>query len=95
MGNVDFSMTKAQLLSLFQSYGRVESISLVTARDTGQSRACGFVEMPDSAEAERAIAALNRTDSGGRPLIVSEALPRVEPDGSGGERDDAARESQP
>ena len=84
VGNVDFSITKAQLRSLFQPYGTVQSVFLVTARDTGQSRACGFVEMPDHAEAEKAIAALNGTDSCGSPLIVNEARPKAEVGGSNG-----------
>lgn len=78
VGNVDFSMTKAQLRALFQPYGAIESISLVTARDTGQSCACGFVEMADSRAAAQAIAALNGTQSGERPIIVNEVRPKIE-----------------
>lgn len=78
VGNVDFSITKADLRSLFQPYGNVESVSLVTARDTGQSCACGFIEMPDNTEGETAIAALNGRNSHGRPLIVFEARQKLE-----------------
>src|SRR5512146_444251 len=81
VGNVDFSITKAQLSSLFQPYGTVESVSLVSARDTGQTRACGFIEMRDSTEGEQAIAALNGRDSCGRPLVVKEAPPKREQGG--------------
>ena len=97
VGNVDFSITKAQLRALFQPYGAIDSISVVTARDTGQPCACGFVEMADSA-AEQAIASLNGTESGGRSLIVKEARPKVEPGGAiHNERDDerSAARGQP
>ena len=81
VGNVDFSTTKAELRSLFQPYGTVERISLVTARDTGQSCACGFIEMRDSTEGETAIAALNGKNSRGRSLIVLEAPQNVKDPG--------------
>ncbi len=94
VGNVDFSMTKAELRSLFQPYGNVESVSLVTARDTGQSCACGFIEMRDGAEGETAIAALNGRNSRGRPLIVFEARQKVEEAG-GSRRCDEPRGNSP
>lgn len=86
VGNFAFSMTETELRSLFQPYGTVESATLVSDRDTGRSRGFGFVEMPDSGEADKAIAALNGTDSGGRPLTVNEARPKTE--GGRGGRDD-------
>lgn len=94
VGNFSFSMTEGELRSLFEPYGKVDSASLVTDRDTGRSRGFGFVEMPDNAEAEKAIAALNGKDSGGRALTVNEARPKVERGGprggrgGGGGRDD-------
>ena len=87
VGNFAFSMTETELRSLFQPYGTVESVSLVNDRDTGRSRGFGFVEMPDSGEADKAIAALNGTDSGGRALTVNEARPKTE--GGRGGRDDS------
>lgn len=90
VGNFAFSMTETELRSLFQPYGMVESVALVNDRDTGRSRGFGFVEMPDSAEADKAIAALNGTDSGGRPLTVNEARPKTEGRGNGRQ----ARESR-
>src|SRR6195256_1632571 len=77
VGNFAFSMTEAELRSLFEPFGSVESASVVTDRDTGRSRGFGFVEMPDDAEAEKAIAALNGKDSGGRALTVNEARPQA------------------
>jgi cold-inducible RNA-binding protein len=90
VGNFAFSMTEAELRSLFEPFGSVESASVVTDRDTGRSRGFGFVEMPDDAEAEKAIAALNGKDSGGRALTVNEARPKVDRGGprGGGGRDD-------
>jgi RNA recognition motif-containing protein len=76
VGNVEFSLSKTQLRTLFERHGSVASVSLVTARDTGQACACGFVEMSDDSEAEGAMAALNGTYAGGRPLIVNEARPK-------------------
>jgi RNA recognition motif-containing protein len=84
VGNFSFSMTEAELRSLFQPFGTVDSVSLVTDRDTGRSRGFGFVEMANKDEAAKAIAALNGQDSGGRPLTVNEARPKVERGGGGG-----------
>jgi cold-inducible RNA-binding protein len=91
VGNFSFSMTEAELRSLFQPFGTVDSVSVVTDRDTGRSRGFGFVEMPNDGEAEKAIAALNGKDAGGRALTVNEARPKVERGGGprgGGRRDD-------
>lgn len=89
VGNFSFSMTEAELRALFQPYGNIESVTLVTDRDTGRSRGFGFVEMPDDDEAAKAIAGLNGQQSGGRPLTVNEARPKVDRGGrGGGSRDD-------
>ncbi len=92
VGNFPFSTTEAELRSLFQPFGAVESVTLVTDRDTGRSRGFAFVEMPDDSEAEKAIAGLNGKDSGGRPLTVNEARPKADRGGprggSRGSRDD-------
>jgi len=83
VGNCSFSMTEEGLRTLFQSYGTVDTASLVSDRETGRSRGFGFVEMSDDAEADKAIAALNGADSGGRPLTVNEARPKTEGRGTG------------
>ncbi len=86
VGNLQFGTTEADLRSMFDPYGAVESATLVTDRDTGRSRGFGFVEMAD-ADAENAIKSLNGTDCGGRPLTVNEARPKADRGGSrGGER---------
>ena len=78
VGNLDFSATESSLRALFEPYGKVDRVNLVTDRDTGRSRGFAFVEMTDSAEADRAIAALNGADMGGRALNVNEARPKTE-----------------
>ena len=83
VGNLAFSSTDHDIRSAFQEHGTVESVHLVTDRDTGQSRGFGFVEMADAAEAEQAIGALNGADLDGRALVVNEARPREERGGGG------------
>lgn len=73
VGNFGFNLSETELRSMFQPHGNIESVAVVTDRDTGRSRGFGFVEMPNRDEAAKAIAALNGQDSGGRPLTVNEA----------------------
>src|ERR1035437_7100198 len=75
VGNLDFAATESSIRSLFEPYGQVHRVNLVTDRDTGRSRGFAFVEMTDSAEADRAIAALNGTDLDGRGLHMHGARP--------------------
>jgi len=84
VGNLDFGATEESIRSLFEAHGAVERVSLMTDRDTGRSRGFAFVEMTDADEADRAIAALNGTNFGGRALNVNEARPK--PSGGGGGR---------
>jgi cold-inducible RNA-binding protein len=77
VGNLDFGATEESIRSLFQPYGAIERVNLVTDRDTGRSRGFAFVEMTDPAEADRAIEALNGTELGGRSLNVNEARPKT------------------
>jgi RNA recognition motif-containing protein len=82
VGNLDFGATESSIRSLFERYGNVERVNVVTDRDTGRSRGFAFVEMTDSSEADRAISALNGTDLDGRALNINEARPK--PQGGGG-----------
>ena len=86
VGNLSYAATEESVRALFESYGTVERVSIVTDRDTGQPRGFGFVEMTNDAEAEKAIAALNGREHGGRDLSVNEARPKTErgPGGGGG-----------
>ena len=86
VGNLDFNTSEEELRQLFQSYGQVDRVSIMTDRDTGRSRGFGFVEMANAEEGEKAIAALNGSQIGGRKLNVNEARPRPERTGGGRER---------
>ncbi len=87
VGNLSFQTTEQDLLTLFFEYGTVETVNVVTDRDTGQPRGFAFVEMPNRSEAEAAIKSLDGKELGGRNLNVSEARPKPEggrPGGGGG-----------
>ena len=75
VGNLLFSATEEELNGLFAAHGEVESVALITDRETGRPRGFGFVEMSDEGAAA-AIAALDGTELGGRNLRVNEARPR-------------------
>jgi RNA recognition motif-containing protein len=83
IGNLSYGATEDSIRSLFEAYGAVERVNLVTDRDTGQARGFGFVEMSVGSEADRAIAELNGRELDGRALNVNEARPK-ENRGSGG-----------
>jgi RNA recognition motif-containing protein len=84
VGNLSFGATEATVRPLFEAYGTVDRVSIVTDRDTGQARGFGFVEMSVDAEADRAIAGLNGRDLDGRALNVNEARPKTERSAGGG-----------
>lgn len=84
MGNLDFNTSEDDLRQLFAAYGQVDRVSIMTDRDTGRSRGFGFVEMTNAEEGDKAIAALNNSQVGGRALNVNEARPKVERAGGGG-----------
>jgi RNA recognition motif-containing protein len=75
VGNLPFSATEDSVRTHFSAHGTVEKVSLVNDRETGRPRGFGFVEMP-SADATRAMQALDGKDFGGRPLKVNEAQER-------------------
>ena len=76
VGNLPWSATEDQVRNLFSAYGTVNSVNLVSDRETGRARGFGFVEM-DDAGAASAIQALNGSDMDGRSLKVNEAQPRA------------------
>jgi cold-inducible RNA-binding protein len=78
VGNLPHSTTESELRTAFEAHGPVEKISIVTDRDTGRSRGFAFVEMTNAAEADKAIAALNGTEFGGRTLTINEAKPKTD-----------------
>jgi RNA recognition motif-containing protein len=83
VGNLSFGATESSVRSLFEAYGAVDRVSIVTDRDTGQARGFGFVEMSNNAEADRAINELNGRELDGRAMNVNEARPKTDR-GSGG-----------
>ena len=78
VANLTWTTTEEELSQLFDAYGIVDRVQIVTDRETGRSRGFGFVEMPNTIEAHAAIANLNGTALGGRTLTVNEARPREE-----------------
>lgn len=84
VGNLSYGATEDSVRSLFESHGTVGKVSIITDRDSGQPRGFGFVEMPNDAEAERAINALNGTEMNGRALNINEARPKAERASGGG-----------
>ena len=77
VGNMSFEATEGGLRSLFEPFGEITRIQLITDRDTGRARGFGFVEMSNDADAAKAIAALNGTQMDGRALNVNEAKPKA------------------
>jgi RNA recognition motif-containing protein len=84
VGNLDFNTSEDELRQMFEAYGQVDRVSIMTDRDTGRSRGFGFVEMTSSEDGEKAIAALNGSQMGGRTLNINEARPKTERSGGGG-----------
>ena len=83
VGNLSFGATEDAVRTMFEAYGAVERVNLITDRDTGQARGFGFVEMSNSAEADRAITELNGRELDGRALNVNEARPKPDREGGG------------
>jgi len=83
VGNLPFSATEDQVRALFAQHGTVESVALPNDRETGRPRGVGFVAM-SSADAARAIQAVNGQDMGGRALRVNEAQDKPRGGGGGG-----------
>jgi RNA recognition motif-containing protein len=85
VGNLSFDATEDQVRSMFEAYGPVDRVSIITDRDSGQPRGFAFVEMSDDESADKAMEALNGTNLGGRNLTVNEARPKADrPRGGGG-----------
>ena len=82
VGNLSYQTTENDLTALFEQAGQVESVNIITDRDTGRSKGFAFVEMSND-EAEKAIAQFNGTELNGRALTVNEARPREERSGGG------------
>ena len=75
VANISFRASEGQLKDLFQQFGEVSSVKIVTDRETGRSRGFGFIEMPNDSEGKQAIAQLNGVEFSERNLVVTEARP--------------------
>jgi len=84
VGNLPHSTTEPELRGLFEAHGAVEKVSIVTDRETGRARGFAFVEMTNAGEADKAVAALNGTELGGRALKINEAKPKTDAPRGGG-----------
>ena len=76
VGNLSYNVKESDLRQVMEEYGVVESVKLITDRETRRSKGFAFVEMPESSEASNAIKEMNGAEYAGRPMVVKEALPR-------------------
>ena len=76
VGNLSYNVKESDLRQVMEEYGVVESVKLITDRETRRSKGFAFVEMPESSVASNAIKELNGAEYAGRPMVVKEALPR-------------------
>ncbi len=76
VGNLPYAVDKQTLADLFGEFGTVESVNIITERETGRSKGFGFVEMSSDSEAQESIKELNGKDCEGRPMTVNEAKPQ-------------------
>lgn len=86
VGNLGYGVTDSELEQMFAGHGSVTSATIITDRDSGQSKGFGFVEMSSDDEAQAAMSALDGKEVGGRTLKVNEAKPRPAGGGGGGGR---------
>jgi RNA recognition motif-containing protein len=84
VANLSWSISEEELKNVFQPYGAVTSVKIVTDRETGRSRGFGFVEMEDENAGQSAIAELNDTELQGRKIVVKESFPRPQNNSSSG-----------
>src|SRR5258708_12466872 len=84
VGNMSFQTTEAELRALFEPFGQVTRVHIAMDRETGRARGFAFVEMPNDAEAAKAMSGLDGKEVGGRALKVNEARPKAASGGGGG-----------
>ncbi len=95
VGNLPYKITEAELEELFAAVGAVESVRIITDRETGRARGFGFVEMTNDDDADKAIEKFNQYELEGRTLTVNEARPRQDRGGFGGGGGGGYRRSEP
>jgi RNA recognition motif-containing protein len=86
IGNLPYSVTETALREMFTPLGVVDSVSIITDRDTGQPKGFAFIEMTDDVAAKQAISQINGKTLDNRSITVAEARPQVQRSGGGGSR---------
>ncbi|MBU8922663.1 MAG: RNA-binding protein [Bacteroidales bacterium] len=84
VGNMSFDTSESDIRKAFEEHGTVDTVSIITDRDTGRPKGFGFIEMSNDTEAQAAIDNLNDKDFMGRTLKVNQARPRNDNRGGGG-----------
>jgi RNA recognition motif-containing protein len=84
VGSLPFKIEEADLKELFEAFGEVSSVKIITDRESGRSKGFGFVEMADDEAAKKAIADLNGSEVGGRNIVVNQAEDKKPNDRKGG-----------
>ena len=89
VGNLNYSITEDDVREIFEEYGELSSVKLITDKFTGKSKGFAFVEMADDSEAKKAIEELNGADVEGRSMVVNESIEKKRdnnrrPGGGGG-----------
>jgi len=87
VGNLAYGATEDDLRQAFSEFGQVSAVNIVSDRQTGRPRGFAFVEMPNAAEAQKAIEGLNLKEIAGRAVTVNEARPKTDRPRGGGGRD--------
>jgi len=95
VGNLSFQITEGELRTMFAAFGQVSRVHIATDRQTGQARGFAFIEMPNDAEAAKAMTDLNGKEVACRALRVNEATPRPDRGAPGSARPAAGRSGPP
>jgi RNA recognition motif-containing protein len=88
VGNLSYKVDENDLRGIFEEYGQVESVKIITDKFTGKSKGFGFVEMPNNTEALKAIEELNGGELDSRKVVVNESKPKP---ADGGGRSNSGR----
>ncbi len=86
IGNLNYNLTEDDLREIFEEYGELDSVKIITDKFTGRSKGFGFVEMSDEAEAKKAIEELNGAEVEGRSMVVNESIEKKKDNRGGGFR---------